>query len=48
MEREWRIYGRLEFNLTDVYRIIIPEAYARRLRSDLSDYYGQITYAESL
>jgi len=46
MEREWRIYGALSFAVTDIERIIIPRSFARRLRTDLPDYYGQVTFAD--
>ena len=46
MEREWRIFGVLSFAIADIERILIPRAFARRLRADLPDYCGQITFAE--
>ncbi len=46
MEREWLILGNLEFKLADVYRIILPESYAKRFRKDMPNYSGQITFAE--
>ncbi len=45
MEREWRVLGNVQFRIEDVRRIIIPEVYAIRLRTDLPDYYGQITFS---
>lgn len=45
MEREWRRYGDLEFALDDVCRIYLPQRFAKRLREDLPDYYGQVTFA---
>ncbi len=47
MEREWRVLGDINFELEDVYRVILPRSYARRLREDLPDYTGQITFVES-
>lgn len=44
MEREWRILGNLEFELGDVWRVILPKSYATRLRKDVPDYTGQITF----
>jgi hypothetical protein len=45
MEREWRRYGDLGFELDDVCRVYLPESFAKRLRVDLPDYYGQVTFA---
>jgi hypothetical protein len=46
MEREWRVVGNVQFALEDVRRILIPEDYAKRLRVDLPDFYGQLTFAD--
>ena len=46
MEREWRLLGNLHFALDNVCRVILPEPYAKRFRRDLSDYCGQITFAD--
>lgn len=46
MEREWRILGRVGFELNDVHRIIVPKAYAVRLRNDVQGYDGQVTFAD--
>ena len=45
MEREWRHNGELGFELRDVRRIVLPERFAKRLRDDLPEYYGQVTFA---
>ncbi|MCA1988063.1 MAG: hypothetical protein LDL07_02805 [Desulfarculus sp.] len=45
MEREWRVFGSLEFSLADVRRVIFPAQYAKRFRQDLPDYYGEITFS---
>ena len=45
MEREWRIFGSLEFVLADVRRVIFPAEYSKRFRQDLPDYYGEITFS---
>jgi hypothetical protein len=47
MEREWRRYGDLKFALDDVCRVYLPRSFARRLRGDLPDYYGQVTFTDS-
>lgn len=44
MEREWRRYGDLEFGIEDVCRVYLPKRFAKRLREDLPDYYGQVTF----
>ena len=45
MEREWRLHGDLDFGLGDVRRLYLPERFAKRLRTDLPDYYGQVTFS---
>lgn len=47
MEREWRVLGDIPFELEDVYRVILPRSYAERLREDMPDYTGQVTFVES-
>ena len=37
MEREWRVYGNVDFQLSDVLRITVPKTYAGRLRMDFPD-----------
>jgi abortive phage resistance protein AbiGi (putative antitoxin) len=46
MEREWRIGNHVNFKLDDVSRIFLPADYARRLRVDLPEYVGQISFEE--
>jgi hypothetical protein len=46
MEREWRVVGEVRFKLGDVYRVVLPSAYAKRFRHDVRDYFGQITFAD--
>ena len=48
MEREWRVLGNLQFQLSDVTRIILPREFATRFRRDLPEYVGQITFADLL
>lgn len=48
MEREWRILGSLKFTIEDIDKVFIPQAYARRLRSELSDYYGEVIFADNI
>jgi hypothetical protein len=44
MEREWRVWGDVRFEQKDVHRIILPPSYAERLRKDLPEYFGQVTF----
>jgi abortive phage resistance protein AbiGi (putative antitoxin) len=46
MEREWRVVDNVPFHLNDVRRVIIPWAYASRLRAEVPDFYGQVTFAD--
>jgi hypothetical protein len=44
MEREWRVVGKVPFTLDEVYSVFLPSAYAERLRSDVPDYGGQVSF----
>lgn len=46
MEREWRVVGNVNFSVDDVQRIFIPKNYAKRLRQDIPEYFGQVTFVE--
>lgn len=46
MEREWRLPGMVTFDLQNVSTIILPSSYASRLRKQLPDYYGQLTFSD--
>ena len=48
MEREWRRIGNVHFELYDVARVILPEAFGQRFREDLPDYVGEFNYAEQI
>jgi hypothetical protein len=43
MEREWRVYGNVLFQLADVRRIFLPASYADSFRRDFPDLAGAIT-----
>ena len=45
MEREWRVFGNLDFSLTDVRRVIFPQRFASSFREQVPDYYGEITFS---
>jgi len=46
MEREWRVLDTVKFGIKDVRRVILPEDFSPRLRSDLPVFTGQITFAQ--
>lgn len=46
LEREWRVIGNVQFQLLDVRRILIPSDFARRLRVDLPEYEGQLSFLD--
>jgi len=46
MEREWRTYNDFNFALHDVRRVYLPARFAARLRDDLPDYFGQVTFLD--
>jgi hypothetical protein len=45
MEREWRTLADVQFELGDVCRVILPENFAKRLRSGIPDYCGQLSFS---
>ena len=45
MEREWRVLGDVNFSLSDVRRVFLPEEFAERFRADLPEYTGQLTFS---
>jgi hypothetical protein len=46
MEREWRTSKDVEFDLSDIQRIIIPTRFSRRLRQAFPEYDGEIFFAD--
>lgn len=42
MEREWRILGKLDFKIADIYRVVIPRDYLRKFNTDIADYGGHV------
>jgi Putative abortive phage resistance protein AbiGi, antitoxin len=44
MERECRVLGHVNFALSDVRRVFLPEEFAERFRADLPEYTGQLTF----
>jgi hypothetical protein len=44
MEREWRVLNGVTFELDDVVRVLIPEAFARTFRVDFPEYFGQVSF----
>jgi hypothetical protein len=47
MEREWRVYGDVQFSMSDVQRIIVPRAYHDRLRQECPSYTGDLHIVDS-
>jgi hypothetical protein len=43
MEREWRVIGRVMFNAGDVARVIVPEGFGGRFRTDEPGFRGEVT-----
>jgi hypothetical protein len=43
MEREWRVYGDVLFQLGDVRRIILPASYAERFKRDFQNIGADVT-----
>jgi hypothetical protein len=48
MEREWRVLGDVNFTLSDVHRVFMPQHYAEHFRADLPNYVGQLTFSDSI
>ena len=46
MEREWRVKQNVKFSLDDVARIIVPEAFGRRVRKDFPRFDAEIVFAD--
>lgn len=46
MEREWRMMMDLDFELADVWRVVLPRRLVSDFRKDVPTYEGQITFAE--
>ena len=44
MEREWRMIGNLQFKITDVRRVFLPEDYSEMFRKDVPTYYGELNF----
>lgn len=48
MEREWRVRENVRFELKDLARVFLPSEYAARFRSDLPNYFGELTFSDLL
>jgi hypothetical protein len=46
MEREWRTPYNVYFEINDIYRIILPNAFNVRFREDVPEYAQQITFSD--
>jgi hypothetical protein len=47
MEREWRVWGDVNFRLNRVRRIILPASFEGRLRTQLTEYTGEVSPSET-
>ena len=48
MEREWRSLFYINFEIENIRRIILPSSFSKRFRSDVPEYYGEITFSDQL
>ena len=46
MEREWRLYGNLNFQVSDVSGVTLPGSYVDQLREDVLSFLGRVDKAE--
>ena len=46
MEREWRLFGDLPFQLANIDRILLPASYGARFRADFPDFAGEVTFTD--
>jgi hypothetical protein len=45
-EREWRVIDNVDFQLSDILKIIIPRCFEKRLRDDFPEYTGEIEFSD--
>lgn len=45
-EREWRIIGNLNFEISDIKTIFLPQAYAEEFRNECPLFYGQLIFTD--
>jgi hypothetical protein len=48
MEREWRVPEGFAFSLEDIARVIVPQEFEDKFRSDMPGYSGEIMVAEAV
>ncbi len=46
MEREWRILGNVDFNISEVCRIHMPNEFASQFRQDFPAFAGEVKYPQ--
>jgi len=46
LEREWRLYGGVNFALDDIQRIVLPGVFSRSLRADLPQYNNEVVFSD--
>lgn len=44
LEREWRVVGNVQFTISEVIRLLVPDSFGARLRQDLPAYSGQVQF----
>ena len=44
MEREWRVLRRVNFQRSDISRVLLPEPFAKRFRSDFPDFAAEVLF----
>ncbi len=46
-EREWRVIGNLDFTVTDVVRVLLPQEFSERFRDEVPRYIGQLIFSRA-
>src|SRR5260221_7271955 len=46
MEREWRVYGNVDFHMSNVSRVTLPGEYVGRFEADFPAYEGHVAKSE--
>lgn len=45
-EREWRIIGNLNFKISDIKTVFLPQQYAEEFRKSCPEFYGQVIFTD--
>jgi hypothetical protein len=46
-EREWRVFGNIDFTVEDVTRVLLPQEFSKRFRADVPQYIGQTSFTKA-